>query len=533
MAGVYRSGLYRSDDKGINWSLIGFDKNVYLYSIIQNIENQLFLTAAFIGEGNNNNIATGVFKSDDDGRSWSQTSFKKLDPINLSQTSKGILIVSTKKASYISKNKGKNWLLAGKGLPTHIPISGVVEFNNLLFASLGDRQEESGKVRGGIYFSRDDGLTWYRSDKGIDTNSPISSILLQDTSLYASAGYEQINGEVGVYKSVDKGKTWVMEELNGQICRFIMRIKSGQLVVGTNGRSLYFSDKIGNKFSQVGNGIDNWETFRITGGTSNIFASGNGIWKFSLSSKHWKLIRKDGGTDVATTSNGNLLIFEKNKILISDDEGKTWRGVKDIKGDYAIFKHLSEKIIVVSISNNGTWSSIDNGKTWKKYILNGYTNFSTRTAALNSQQTLIISGNNGSPFTLRSKNKSTFFKRVKSLDSLEIWDFATTKDVIYAGTYAHGVYKSIDDGLTWSATNNGLKVKNEYVTVTSITPINFKIIICTTLDKGIFITKDGGKNWNPYTEGLKDENFWTLFYDPFKRIIYTACPSGIYKRKIQ
>ncbi len=61
---------------------------------------------------------------------------------------------------------------------------------------------------------------------------------------------------------------------------------------------------------------------------------------------------------------------------------------------------------------------------------------------------------------------------------------------------------------------------------------NLQTIICTTLDKGVFITNDRGKNWSAYTEGLTDENFWTSYYDPIKRKIYAACPSGIYERKI-
>ena len=50
-------------------------------------------------------------------------------------------------------------------------------------------------------------------------------------------------------------------------------------------------------------------------------------------------------------------------------------------------------------------------------------------------------------------------------------------------------------------------VYNEYLTVTSINPINLQTIICNTQDKGIFMTKDGNKNWNHYTERLTNENF--------------------------
>ena len=95
--------------KAKNWTVIGFDKNVYIYSILQSDDDQLFLTATFIIEGSPSNTPTGVFKSSDDGKTWQQTFFTKTDVIHLSQPKKGLLIISTKGESYISGNDGNNF----------------------------------------------------------------------------------------------------------------------------------------------------------------------------------------------------------------------------------------------------------------------------------------------------------------------------------------------------------------------------------------------------------------------------------------
>jgi len=171
------------------------------------------------------------------------------------------------------------------------------------------------------------------------------------------------------------------------------------------------------------------------------------------------------------------------------------------------------------------------GLTWEKYKIIGFENASIRTAVLTKKGTLLLSGTNDSPVTLRSSNHGQTFQRVKQLDSLEVWDFASFNGIILAGTYAHGIFKSLDDGITWSASNNGLKINNEYVTVSSITTVNEQTIICSTLGKGMFISRDAGNNWEDYNRGITDENLWTSFYDPIHKTVFAAGPSGIYQKK--
>lgn len=130
-----------------------------------------------------------------------------------------------------------------------------------------------------------------------------------------------------------------------------------------------------------------------------------------------------------------------------------------------------------------------------------------------------------------SKDRGETFAKVPGLDTLEIWDFAIVDNVIFGGTYAHGVFRSTDDGLNWTAANRGLRVDNEYVTITSITVVDSKTIVCTSLGKGVFISKNKGNSWEPYNTGITDENIWTSFYDPIRKIVYTASPSGIYQRR--
>ncbi|RZJ82356.1 MAG: hypothetical protein EOO47_00895 [Flavobacterium sp.] len=533
LAGVYRNGLYQSNNNGKDWARIGFENNVYLYSIVQNKRGFLFLAASFISEEAPKTTKTGVFASYDDGKSWKQTAVTDANIISLNLLENDILFASNAEKTYISKNEGKNWYIGGYGLPKGLPISTVIAKDNILYASLGNRQEETGATRGGVYSSTDNGLNWTKSDQGIDVKSPITNLIVVGNDLIASAGFEQKNGYVGLYKSSDSGKNWFKYRLEDSFCRFIKKTENGKIIIGTNNAALFISDSKLKDLAQIGKGIDNWETFRVTGNNDNLFATGNGIWEFDKKVQTWKLIRKSNSIDLAVTPNGNLLIFENNQIIRLDRHKSNWSTVKTIVGDYALFKVFNEKLIVAGFAGNGSWHSTDQGITWTKYYINGFENASMRTAVLSEKGTLFLSGTLKNSKTFRSVDSGKSFKTVNDLDSMEVWDFATIGETIYAGTYANGIYKSIDDGLSWLPCNNGLKDKKDYLTITSIITIDSKNLICASLGKGLFYSKDAGENWHPLNNGIRDDNFWTLYFNQKSNTIYATSPSGIYQMALQ
>lgn len=81
------------------------------------------------------------------------------------------------------------------------------------------------------------------------------------------------------------------------------------------------------------------------------------------------------------------------------------------------------------------------------------------------------------------------------------WSVATLPTIVYAGTVRHGVFKSMDLGITWSGYNNGLTTGNKYVTSMGTTDMDEVMAIIN------------GVVWYVTSSGLTIENpLWVRKY---------------------
>lgn len=91
--------------------------------------------------------------------------------------------------------------------------------------------------------------------------------------------------------------------------------------------------------------------------------------------------------------------------------------------------------------------------------------------------------------------------------------FATQGNTIFVGLtgLTLGVYKSTDNGLTWSSVNNDELAKKE---ISSIATLD-SILIVGTSDGLVFRTTDQGVTWNSTSNGLsgKPINGFVIFYN--------------------
>lgn len=526
LVGTYRGGIFRSVDQGETWANVGFENNIYIFKIIQTTKGTIFTSATFISEGAPKDSPAGIFKSEDDGLTWQQTSITSKNIKGVFNPKNEIIFASGtgENSLYRSFDNGLSWSSDVSGLPDSIPLSAIVDLNGILFASVGDPQDAARTIGGGIYKSEDDGLTWLKSDNGLSENTKVSDLTLIDNILFVSTGYPINIGDRGVFKSDDLGQTWQPTGLNDSQLRLIRTTSSQQLIAGSNVSSIFISNNKGESWLQTGKEIENWSVFQIIENNNYLFASGeSGIWRATLPVREWKQIKKELGS-LVKLSNGNILMAENGVILRTEDNGDTWESIYDLKTEMIFLYEIDSSLLIACAQGDGIYYSTNNGQDWLKYNMGEFEKNRFRTAIRTFNGTLLVGATSG---TLRSTDQGETWKNVD--DEFYVWSFVETDNAIYAGGYAQGVRRSTDDGLTWTEFNLGLKEGDSYLTVTSLCNTSETSIICGTLGKGIYKLEPSDSIWKDYKQGLKDlVNFGIIEGD--NGTLYTTSEKGIHKR---
>ena len=100
-----------------------------------------------------------------------------------------------------------------------------------------------------------------------------------------------------------------------------------------------------------------------------------------------------------------------------------------------------------------------------------------------------------------------------TLKDYSLTSIAVTAGVILAGT-RNGVWRSADNGRTWSESNKNLAMRYVRWMASSAKPS--AAILVGTEPADIFVSRDGGVTWNPSPEvsELRDRHGWFLPYSP-------------------
>lgn len=298
-----------------------------------------------------------------------------------------------------SYNKGKSWIRSVKGVPAEwvntcywVVFDPVVK-NKIWSAWSGMHDIPRGKMtrspawknnfKGGVCVSEDGGKTWQTSNTGMNDNSLVTSIIMDEKSaagkriLYATA-YNK-----GVFKSTDDGKTWQLKN-NGiakNNCAFEITLSANGnlfLVVSAtpnyeskNNDSLFYSGAV----YQSTDAAETWQKLNIT--TEPFFP--NGIAADPDNSNRiylacWGSIDLSDllGNTAAKAKGGNKKIEMKGGIFLSEDAGKTWSSIFDKQQyvyDVTVDPYHKGRLYCNTF-NKAAYRSDDYGKTWKQ--IDGY-----------------------------------------------------------------------------------------------------------------------------------------------------------------
>ena len=393
-----------------------------------------------------------------------------------------------------------------------------------------------------VFRSTDHGDQW--TDLTVPWATPDSNGLLEfsidpnaPNRLYAAVW------PVGIYRSEDRGATWVTPAANspgsagsssGQVLSIAIKPgDSDRLLVGAGGGLLSSQDRGATWTWQRFSPAYSWVAFdpaqptnavavTHTGGVARSITSGD-TWPAPLESASRRLLSVSGGAFVPGAA-GHLMLATIDGPQLSTDGGVTfatrYAGLHGgavrafASADDGTFYSMYEYGPMGVFRKDGAnWSPVNNdGLRAAIPTAPQPTHFAT--ARTDSSLLYVVSSNS---------------QLVKSTDGGATWSTPATEflpqlypqyievdpsnaDIAYVSTYNAGLWKTTDRGVTWTPSSAGLPDRVESI---GIDPANPSVIYVSTYEtpNNIFKSTDGGAHWAPWGN-MRPGNVTTFAFDP-------------------
>jgi photosystem II stability/assembly factor-like uncharacterized protein len=359
-------GIFRSTDGGLTWQ----PKSAGLY-----LDNRAFSwlvvdDSSYIIAGTNSHIGSKVYKSKDNGESWTQISI--LGGTSVAVNDSGhIYVGNTAYGQYsVSKDGGYTWI----HYPSPASFTYCITINDSGHIFIG------GNYTG--YRSKDNGANWTT----LSLPDGINSIAVAPNgNLFAGCSRENASNS-GVYRSTDNGDSWtaVKEGFRVYASNNIVVNNNGDIIVGTWGWGIWKSTDNGDTWTQYNSGLGHFyiKSMLVTN-NGDVYAglSGGGIYRSTDNGENWQQvgITVSSVKKIAINPVNSHMFAAVNGISRSTDSGETWQPMNNglsgmdvrsfvIKDDGTIFAGCAisnwaypNPCIFHSTDNGNSWSVIENG----------------------------------------------------------------------------------------------------------------------------------------------------------------------------
>lgn len=215
--------------------------------------------------------------------------------------------------------------------------------------------------------------------------------------------------------------------------------------------------------------------------------------------------------------NNKYFFGSSDGVYRRDANSPTWELLSNGLINLSVIKFASNESTIFAATGAGLFKSSD-GKKWIS-IQNG----------INSPQTndLLISGSSiyagtlGSGVYKSTNNGASWTQLNIDMMNNDVTCLAKLDNAIFAGTN-YGIFKTEDDGTTWTFLNNGL----EAVGIDCMTIINNSIIIATH-GAGLYKSENAGLSWS--SVGRDSVNGAILSMKAIGNYIFLGTTNGIYQ----
>ncbi len=512
----FNGGLYRSIDQGQSWDLAGFrNENV---SFVTKIGNSIFAS-----------VGQSVYRSDDDGETWENKSNGLPNSPKRQIVSVGSFIfVGINSATpalrgvYRSADNGESWTSMGV---TFIADKLGANENSLFVGGLLEPLRRSD----------DFGVTWNILNNGLGTDNKINAFASSGTAIFVGTNNY-------LYRSINNGASWTIVQEGSFIeitatsthvhaGRFMGFIPGGVATSSNDGLDWVESDFELNPSVVAIHSVGNTVIAGLVGGISRSLDNASN-WiensSFGINALTVTNLQQSETKIFLNTQNGI-----NRKVFVSNDDGGSWSIFKIENNIVINILKISEQAWAAS-TNNGTqifnYLSYDDGDTWIFTPANLLDeNIYRNVKALNNTLFAGVIQPDFSTVASRSNDNGITWSAIPELTVGEFLNWDTSQSVKFASIFNNGVFKSTDDGATWSQTS-GLPT-----TIFNISAIEFQSKILMAISgggqTGVYHSFDNGTTWSLASSQVTVSRFISnntdLFAVGFGESIFHSTDQGI------
>jgi photosystem II stability/assembly factor-like uncharacterized protein len=485
-------GVYRSTDAGDSWSAInnGFPVGTAISALIINASDPDILYARSVDKG--------IFKSTNGGGNWSTVNLGISEPrvyaLAIAPTNpdtlyagitiwgSGLLGPSPRILKTI--NAGETWIDVTNGLYLSTPSILLVDphDSSTIYAATGS---------GGIYKSTDGAASWSLVSFGLKKpSSTISLVINPSDSKILYAGTES-----GVHKSTDSAANWIAVN-HGLVISSINEMAIDPL----NPAALYAAAR-GNDLFKSTDACASWSTANSVSGVTDSRILLPNIQVLAIDPQNTATVYADfsKSTDAGISWDLSLGDLQPYALAIDPQNSSTiYAGTHD---NYNPF--------LQSTDGGNVWYFIFGGGNRGEF---GYSGVKVWALAINPQNTsTIFAGTNQGVYRTTNAGWHYYLIGGSPSDVRVLMLDPKNPSIIYAGSWAEGIFKSTDGGDTWKSANNGLT--ETAISSLVIDPQNTTTIYASTSTGGVFVSTNGGTSWSSMNEGLGGALVQTLAID--------------------
>lgn len=384
----------------------------------------------------------GLFRSDDEGDSWTHLTTKEMTHTVEALTASGKVLYAgtTGSGVFRSEDKGDSWTTVNDGLIDQTVSALLAVSKDIVFVGTWD---------GGIFRTTDGGKSWVEVNTGLMGTS-VKALVVVGKTIYAGTSHR-------LFYSVDSGALWQpikIPLLSAEYTFSTLSVSGGELYIaatrytpGSQGGTLavggvFQLDEDNNTLIALMTHDELYgiECIEIVGTTFYVGTQGRGVFRWKQGADSWTRLGLEGHVITALSVKGKRVHAGtlQGEVFRSKNAGKSWKFISsDMLGGLISDLKWVESTLYAATWGKGILRSTNDGNSWTSLHY-----------GLGDSSSVTTMEPDGTEYYIGTYYKGVFqwienkkwWKPVGSLrrrvDSLAIFN-----GFLYAGTNEGGVYR--------------------------------------------------------------------------------------------